>query len=115
MRDTHVASSVVDVLRVATDGGARELLRVVLDKAPGAAGGCAVVGRCGRRLGLLTSLAKLWMILFTRQARRGRWLPQKCIAETERVGRVSGKRDGVPAVGPDLSVVGWESTERLGV
>ena len=44
MRDTHVASSVVDVLRVATDGGARELLRVVLDKAPGAAGGCAVVG-----------------------------------------------------------------------
>ena len=25
-------------LRVATDGGARELLRVVLDKAPGAAG-----------------------------------------------------------------------------
>ena len=44
MRDTHVASSVVDVLRVATDGGARELLRVVLDEAPGAAGGCAVVG-----------------------------------------------------------------------
>ena len=43
MRDTHVVSS-VDVLRVATDGGARELLRVVLDKAPGAAGGCAVVG-----------------------------------------------------------------------
>jgi len=28
--DTHGASSVVDVLRVATDGGARELLRVVL-------------------------------------------------------------------------------------
>ena len=25
MRNTHVASSVVDVLRVATDGGAREL------------------------------------------------------------------------------------------
>ena len=44
MRDTHVASSVVDVLRIATDGGARELLRVVLDEAPGAAGGCAVVG-----------------------------------------------------------------------
>ena len=44
MRDTHVASSVVDVLRVATDGGARELLRVVLDEAPGATGGCAVVG-----------------------------------------------------------------------
>ena len=44
MRDTHVASSVVDVLRVATDGGARELLRVVLGEAPGAAGGCAVVG-----------------------------------------------------------------------
>ena len=44
MRDTHVASSVVDVLRIATDGGARELLRVVLDKAPGAAGGCAVAG-----------------------------------------------------------------------
>ena len=30
----HVASSVVDVLRVATDGGARELLRVVLGEAP---------------------------------------------------------------------------------
>jgi len=30
----HVASSVVDVLRVATDGGARELLRVVLGLAP---------------------------------------------------------------------------------
>ena len=30
VHDTHVASSVVDVLRVATDGGARELLRVVL-------------------------------------------------------------------------------------
>ena len=44
MRDTHVASSVVDVLRVATDGGARELLRVVLGEAPGAAGGSAVVG-----------------------------------------------------------------------
>ena len=44
MRDTHVASSVVDVLRIATDGGARELLRVVLGEAPGAAGGCAVVG-----------------------------------------------------------------------
>ena len=45
MRDTHVASSVVDVLRVATDGGARELLRVVLGEARGAAGrGCAVVG-----------------------------------------------------------------------
>ena len=44
MRDTHVASSVVDVLRVATDGRARELLRVVLDEAPGATGGCAVVG-----------------------------------------------------------------------
>jgi len=44
VRDTHVASSVVDVLRVATDGGARELLRVVLDEAPGAAGGCAIVG-----------------------------------------------------------------------
>ena len=29
---------VVDVLRVATDGGARELLRVVLGDAPGAAG-----------------------------------------------------------------------------
>ena len=43
-RPTHVASSVVDVLRVATDGGARELLRVVLGEAPGAAGGCAVVG-----------------------------------------------------------------------
>jgi len=28
----------------ATDGGARELLRVVLDEAPGATGGCAVVG-----------------------------------------------------------------------
>ena len=41
---SHVASSVVDVLRVATDGGARELLRVVLDEAPGATGGCAVVG-----------------------------------------------------------------------
>ena len=27
LRDTHVASSVVDVLRIATDGGARELLR----------------------------------------------------------------------------------------
>jgi len=26
------------------DGGARELLRVVLDEAPGATGGCAVVG-----------------------------------------------------------------------
>jgi len=26
------------------DGGARELLRVVLGEAPGAAGGCAVVG-----------------------------------------------------------------------
>ena len=44
MSARHVASSVVDVLRVATDGGARELLRVVLDEAPGAAGGCAVVG-----------------------------------------------------------------------
>ena len=44
VRDTHVASSVVDVLRVATDGGARELLRVVLGEAPGAAGGCAIVG-----------------------------------------------------------------------
>ena len=44
VRDTHVASSVVDVLRVATDGGARELLRVVLGEARGAAGGCAVVG-----------------------------------------------------------------------
>ena len=44
MRDTHDASSVVDVLRVATDGGARELVRVVLGEAPGAAGGCAVVG-----------------------------------------------------------------------
>ena len=43
MRDTHVASSVVDVLRVATDGGARELLRVVLDEAPGATGGSAIV------------------------------------------------------------------------
>ena len=63
MHDTHVASSVVDVLRVATDGGARELLRVVLDKAPGAAGGCAVVGAVDGALGLLTSLAKLWMIL----------------------------------------------------
>ena len=41
---SHVASRVVDVLRVATDGGARELLRVVLDEAPGAARGCAVVG-----------------------------------------------------------------------
>ena len=29
---------------VATDGGAQELLRVVLGEAPGAAGGCAVVG-----------------------------------------------------------------------
>ena len=45
LRDTHVASSrLLDVLRVATDGGARELLRVVLGEAPGAAGGCAVVG-----------------------------------------------------------------------
>ena len=34
------AFSVVDALRVATDGGARELLRVVLGEAPGAAGGC---------------------------------------------------------------------------
>jgi len=34
VRDTHVASSVVDVLRIATDGGARELLRVVLGEAP---------------------------------------------------------------------------------
>ena len=53
VHDTHVERerflaipSVVDVLRVATDGGARELLRVVLGEAPGAAGGrgCAVVG-----------------------------------------------------------------------
>ena len=56
MRDTHVhvASSVVDVLRVATDGGARELLRVVhMLKPPGKA--CAVntalfLGRCGQSL-----------------------------------------------------------------
>ena len=39
MSDTHVAEQpVVDVLRVATDGGARELLRVVLGEAPGTAG-----------------------------------------------------------------------------
>ena len=42
MSDTHVAEQpVVDVLRVATEGGARELLRVVMGEAPGAAGGCA--------------------------------------------------------------------------
>ena len=48
-RDTHVASSVVDVLRVATDGGARE--SCCEWKAKGAkpralprAGGCAVAG-----------------------------------------------------------------------
>ena len=64
-RPTHVASSVVDVLRVATDGGARELLRVVLGEAPGAAGGCAVVGAVdGRRSGAADLFwAKLWMIL----------------------------------------------------
>ena len=59
MRDTHVASSVVDVLRVATDGGARELLRVVLGEAPGAAGGCAVVGAVDGARAAATSLAKL--------------------------------------------------------
>ena len=65
MRDTHVASSVVDVLRIATDGGARELLRVVLGEAPGAAGGCAVVGAVDGARELPTSLAMLKMILFT--------------------------------------------------
>ena len=63
VHDTHVASSVVDVLRVATDGGARELLRVVLGEAPGAAGGCAVVGAVDGARAADLFMAKLWMIL----------------------------------------------------
>ena len=50
LRDTQVASSrLLDVLRVATDGGARELLRVVLGEARALPEACAVVSRCGRR------------------------------------------------------------------